>query len=182
MSIGVLLAACDKSEPETGPVTAKPKPAVKAPSLGDKFVAAVSHGKSADAIGVHFALGATPQSGQDLPVAIAIVPNVEFSAVRAHFDAQEGITLISGGELAPQTKAGPGKNIEHQLVLRPTVEGVFMVSATLETEGADGSVSRVFSIPIIVSPPAPDPAPDPAPAVPAPVPADPAPAPAPSSG
>jgi hypothetical protein len=40
-----------------------------------------------------------------------------------------------------------------------------MVTATVETEGADGTVSRVFSIPVIVEPPpgaaAPAPAPEP---------------------
>jgi len=164
----VLLTACGSSEPDPAATSAVPKPAVpKNPKLGDKYVAAVSHSKSADALGVHFSLGAIPQAGQVLPIDIAIVPNLKFAAVRAHFYVQEGITLISGDTLEPQSNVEPGKQIGHPLVLKPTAEGVFMISVTVETEGADGSVSRVFSIPIIVSaPPAEAPA----------VPADPAPA------
>jgi hypothetical protein len=55
--------------------------------------------------------------------------------------------------------------LKHQLVLLPTKEGVFMISATLETESpTEGTISRVFSLPMVVAaaeanPPAPTPAP-----------------------
>ena len=43
------------------------------------------------------------------------------------------------------------KPLTHQLVLLPAKEGMFMVTATVETEGEEGNVSRIFSIPVIVA-------------------------------
>jgi hypothetical protein len=37
-------------------------------------------------------------------------------------------------------------------VLLAAREGVFMVTVVVETEGADGTVTRIFSIPVIVAP------------------------------
>ena len=34
----------------------------------------------------------------------------------------------------------------------PARAGVFVITASIETEGAEGMVSRVFSIPVIVAP------------------------------
>jgi hypothetical protein len=52
-------------------------------------------------------------------------------------------------------------------VLLPTKEGVFMVTSVVETDGADGNITRIFSIPVIVAAdatPAPADAPAPPPA------------------
>jgi hypothetical protein len=42
--------------------------------------------------------------------------------------------------------------LKHKLVLQPTQEGVFLVTAAVDTEGADGVVTRIYSIPVIVHP------------------------------
>ena len=104
---------------------------------------------------MHFVLRSSPTVSQALPVDIAIVPHQAFTAVRAHFDSRDGLVVATGNELATKTDPKPEKPIEHQLVLMPGKDGVFMVSAVVETEGLDGTVSRVFSIPVIVAPPAP---------------------------
>jgi hypothetical protein len=42
--------------------------------------------------------------------------------------------------------------LKHELTLLPDKEGMFMVTTIIDTEGEEGSVTRVFSIPVIVGP------------------------------
>jgi len=155
-----LLSACGESPDENAPppvATAKPK-APKASGVGENMVAAVSSGQSAAAIGVHFSLTKLPTTNEGLPIDIAIVPHRDFSSVAVHFFSQDGLTLISGDSLGPLTDVTPEKTIKHQLVLMPVRDGVYMINASVETIGSDGTVSRIFSIPVVVAPPAPKPA------------------------
>jgi hypothetical protein len=92
------------------------------------------------------------------------------TALNAHFEARDGLALAIGNELERQADPVAEKVIKHQLILLPGKEGVFMVTAVVETESGDGTVSRIFSIPVIVGPapaaaagaPAPAPATNPA--------------------
>src|SRR5262245_3024056 len=150
----LLLVACDDAPSETAtPADTGPKPVkAAAGALPPEFVAAVSAGGNSSVVSVHFALRSTPTVNAALPVDIAIVPHQSFAALRAHFDSREGLAVATGNELG--TKADPSmeKPIRHELVLMPAKDGVFMVSAIVETEGSDGTISRVFSIPVIVAP------------------------------
>jgi len=150
-----LLAACDTSG--SGPdasKTASSKPKLpKKPSMAEEMVAAVSTSRSASVIGVYFSLGKTPTVNQALPVDIVLVPHQKLARVVGHFDGQEGITVVSGDAMEPKTDVDAESTLKHQLVLMPTAEGVFMIIASVETEGAEGTISRVFSIPIIVAAP-----------------------------
>ncbi len=149
-----LLAACDKSGSESD-VSKTPsnqhKPS-KPAKLTDQMVAAVSTSRSATVIGVYFSLDKTPTVHQALPVDIVLVPHQKLARVVGHFDGQEGVTVVSGEVLEAKTDVEAESNLKHQLVLMPTAEGVFMIIASVETEGAEGTVSRIFSIPVIVSP------------------------------
>jgi hypothetical protein len=149
-----LLAACDRSGSEqdvTKTSSSKTKP-TKTPKVADQMVAAVSTSRSATVIGVYFSLDKTPTVHQALPVQIVLVPHQKLARVVGHFDGQEGIAVVSGDAMEPKTDVEPETTLKHQLVLMPTAEGVYMISASVETEGAEGSVSRVFSIPVIVGP------------------------------
>ena len=153
----VLLAGCDNSSENAPPppsanttTPAVPKPA-KA-KLADHMVAAVSQGKAAAAVGVHFMLGSAPRVNQDLPVEIAIVPHEKFTSLKLVLQGQEGIAVVSGDSFGPKKDVEPEKTFSHELVLHPTAEGVFTVGATVETEGSDGVVSRDYAIPVIVAP------------------------------
>ena len=168
ISCCALLAACGEPSgpevPKDGAATTRKPP--KAPSVVDDMVAAVSASKSAAAVGVYFSLGNTPTVKTALPVKIAVLPHRQFNSLRAYFSAQDGLTVISGDQLPLITTVPVEKPIEHQLVVMPVRPGVYMITATLETDGDDGSVSRIFSIPVIATPaePAPKPtAPPPAP-------------------
>ena len=151
-----LLAGCGNSsenEASTGdaaaPAATKQPPKAK---LADQMVAAVSQGRAATAVGVHFPLGSAPAVNQDLPVEIAIVPHEKFVSLRMNLEGQEGINIVSGDAFGPQSNIEPEKTFTHQVLLRPTAEGVFTVGAIVETEGSEGQVSRVYSIPVIVAP------------------------------
>jgi hypothetical protein len=148
-----MLAACDDApstpqtaQPAAGANVATPKLA----HLSTEMVAAVSAGKTATALGVHFALGAVPTVGKALPVKIAIVPHRDFGSLRAHFETHDGLELTSGENFGPVTSADSEAALQHDLVLLPGKEGVFMVTISVDTDGEDGNFTRVFTIPVIV--------------------------------
>jgi hypothetical protein len=156
---GFLLAACGDSPPEEAAAAPAATTArtPKVAGLSPDMVAAVSAGRSATVISVHFALGKPPVIGQALPVDIAIVPHQDFSSVQAHFDGVDGLAVTVGTAMEPVTDVKTESILKHQLVLLPTREGVFMISATVET------ISRVFSLPMVVAAAeTPEPAPTPA--------------------
>jgi hypothetical protein len=152
---GLLLAACGDSPSDAQVAeSAKSRKAPAATGLPPDMVAAVSAGRSSSVIGVHFALGKSPIVGQALPVDIAIVPHQEFTSVRAQFTGVDGLAVTVGNTMEPVADVKLESILKHQLVLLPSKEGVFMISAALETESAaEGSVTRVFSLPMVVSTP-----------------------------
>lgn len=174
LSAGLLLAGCGDPPPEAKPAAASDKPA--GPKLADpgaNMVAAVPAGKSSKYIGVHFSLGNSPTVNQALPIDIAVIPHENYSSLRGRFEVQDGLTLMSGDALALTKDAKAEVPLKHQIVLMPARAGVYMITASIETEGEEGMVSRVFSIPVIVSAVAPPagPAPPAAPSAPTETPA-----------
>jgi hypothetical protein len=137
------------------------------------MVAAVSAGKASNVIGVHFALRAAPAVNTALPVDVVILPHRDLGSLRVTFDGQDGLAVVSGNIFGPQTDVKTETPLKHQLVLQPTAEGIFTVSAAVETDDSDGNILRIFSIPVIVSGAAAA-APAPAPATPSAPPAEPA--------
>jgi len=149
-----VLVACDDAPPEpqgSAPVVTKADPPPKLAKIPKEMVAAVSAGKSSDVISVHFALRAPPTVNQALPVDVVIVPHREFSSLIVHFDGQEGLATTSGDSFGPRTDIESETPISHQLVLLPTKEGMFMVTSVVDTDSSEGNITRVFSIPVIVS-------------------------------
>jgi len=154
---GLLLAGCgDGSSPDAaGHAAGSTQPTKPASQVPPEMVAAVSSARNSNVVSVHFVLNGTPTVSKALPVDIAIVPHVPVSALIAHFEAHDGLALATGNVLERQSEPKPEALIKHQLVLLPSKEGVFMVTAVVETESTEGTVSRIFSIPVIVGAPAP---------------------------
>lgn len=147
------LAACDDApEPQEPAAAAKKDAPQKAPNIASDMVAAVSAGKASSVISVHFALRAPPSVNTPLPVEVSIVPHSDFSSVIVHFSGQEGLAAATGGAFGPKTDVKSENPLSHQLVLLPTQEGMFVITAAVETEGAEGNVTRIFSIPVVVAP------------------------------
>jgi hypothetical protein len=154
-AVGFLVAGCGDGAPAEGAAPAKPPsaPTIPVSPLPPEMVAAVASTRNNHVVSVHFALKGTPTLGKPLPVDIAIVPHVPVLALTVHFEARDGIALATGNVLERLAEPRPETAIKHQLILLPDKEGVFMVAAIVETETTDGSVSRVFSIPVIVGAP-----------------------------
>ena len=150
-----VLAGCGDAPSENSQVAPEPAKGAAAPKLAklsSQMVSAVSSGKAASVISVHFVLGAPPTVGKPLPVNIAIVPHRKFLSVRAHFETHDGLTVTAGDVYGPKDAVDSETALEHELMLSPEKEGVFMVTTIVDTEGDEGSITRIFSIPVIVSP------------------------------
>jgi hypothetical protein len=145
-------SAPDPANPANPANPGTAKTSARKSSVVENMVAAVSAGKSATAVGVHFSLGDAPSVGKALSMDIVVLPHVEFSSLRARIESQSGLTLISGDNIAPMSGVDAEKAIRHKVVLMPESEGVYMITVSLETEGSEGTVSRIFSIPVIVTP------------------------------
>ena len=113
---------------------------------------AVSSTKNINVVSVHFVLNGAPTVNKALPVDIAIVPHKSVSSLIVHFEARDGLAVAAGNVVERSTDPTPEKIIKHQLVLMTGREGVFMVTAIVETESSEGTISRIFSIPVIVAP------------------------------
>jgi hypothetical protein len=112
----------------------------------------VAAGKSSTAISVHFALASPPTVATPLPVRIAIVPHEPFATVSVHFESHDGLTMPEGENFGPVNDVSPEKPLSHQLMLLPAKEGMFMVTAMVDTLSDEGNVVRIFSIPVVVGP------------------------------
>jgi hypothetical protein len=149
-----LVQACDESPPERekSPAASAARPRTDRDSpVPPEMVAAVSASRSSLIIGVHFALGAQPAVGKPLPVDIAVLPHQPFASVKAHFDGPDGLKVTSGREMPAQIAVDAGKLLSHKLVLEPSRDGLHMVTAAVETESEEGTITRIYSIPVIVA-------------------------------
>ena len=102
---------------------------------------------------MHFALQASPSVGKPLPVEIAIVAHQPFASIHALFESPDAIPMSTGHRFEQQKDVKAETVLSHKLLLQPSEEGVFLVTAAVETEGDEGSVTRIYSIPIIVHAP-----------------------------
>jgi hypothetical protein len=148
-----LVAACGDApeSTEAGPATSTGNAKPRKDSLPPGMVAAVTSGDRAGSISVHFELKAPPAIGMSLPVEVAIVPQRKFTSVHATFLAPDGLQLSEGQQLAPRRDVAAGQVISHRLVVQPTSEGIFLISVGVESEGDEGNLTRIYSIPVIVN-------------------------------
>jgi len=149
----LVLSGCGSSD--SGPVAHHGKkkaasidPASRSP--GD-MVAAVSPSKAGPPVTLKFELRQSPQVGQPVDIDIAILPEGSpIDRVYGKFQTGEDLGLIAGGELEAVEKPAPGTIIRHVLQVLPKQDGIFTVSATVAVDIADSSITRTFSIPMVV--------------------------------
>lgn len=153
--VAVALCACGDppAEPSSSQSGAARADGQKGEALPPQMVSAVSASKSALVVGVHFALEGQPQVGKPLSVDIAIVPHRPFATLTARFDGQEGLTVSSGVNMPASRDLKTEQILKHKIELLPDREGLFMVTASVDTESDEGNITRVYSIPVIVSGP-----------------------------
>lgn len=163
----VFLPACDEAPPPAKPsagAAGPAKPASPSAQVPANMVAAVSASKTSSLIGMHFALESAPAVGKPLAVNLAIVPHQDFAALRVLFETPESVILATGERFEAPADIKAESLFSHKVVVQPTQEGVYLITAAVETESGEGTVTRLYSIPVIVYGATADRAPDTAPA------------------
>jgi hypothetical protein len=117
----------------------------------EDMVAAVSAGKGGPPVGLKFELRASPQAGQPLELDFAILPDAQsIERINARFQGSDGLDLVDGGDLAAVDKPAQGSIIRHVVRVLPKQDGIFTVTAAVSVDLASDSITRTFTIPIIV--------------------------------
>jgi len=115
------------------------------------MVAAVSVGKGGPPVSLKFELRSTPQAGQPVDLDLAVLPDAPaIERIDGRIDGNENLTLVEGGDLAPVEKPAQGSVIRHVVRLLPKQDGIFTVTAAVTVTLPDYSITRTFTIPVVV--------------------------------
>jgi hypothetical protein len=115
------------------------------------MVAAVSVGKGGPPVGLKFELRSTPQAGQPVYLDLAVLPDApEIERIDGRIDGNENLTIVDGSDLALVEKPAQGSVIRHVVRLLPKQDGIFTVTAAVTVTLANDSITRIFTIPVIV--------------------------------
>ncbi len=158
MSIALVLtlAGCGSSSQSDPSAHGKKKLHVAAPTdpsarSPTDMVAAVSVAKSGPPVSLKFELREPPQVGQPLDLDLVILADAPaISRIYAKFNSGEGLDLLDGGQLEQVDKPAAGAVIRHVVRVLPKQNGIFTVSATVSVDLGNDSLTRVYSIPVIV--------------------------------
>ena len=151
------LAGCGSGSDSAAKVDAKGKKSQahraldpSARSLAD-MVAGVTPAKGGPPVELKFELRQLPQVGQPLDVDIAVVPDApQIDRIYAKFQGSPGLDVVEGAELASIDKPAAGSVVRHVVRVLPKEDGIFTVSATVSVELTNDSITRSYSIPVIV--------------------------------
>ncbi len=115
------------------------------------MVAAVSVAKSGPPVSLKFELREPPQVGKPLDVDLVILADAPaINRISAKFNSGEGLELLDGGQLEQVDKPAAGAEIRHVVRVVPRQDGIFTVSAAVSVDVGSDSLTRVYSIPVIV--------------------------------
>ena len=144
------LHACGGSG--NGPATAVTTVRVYAGGGGDDMVEAVGSNRDAAVLGLKFALGGRPAAGQPLTVTVRFTPHADLAHILARLHVDNEIELRNGAELPMLDHPVRDVAVDESFVVTPRHAGVYTLSVTVTSDGDAASVSRTFSIPLIVGP------------------------------
>jgi hypothetical protein len=160
VALVLILTGCGSSSSQSGSGPEKKKvthvavhfdPSARSP---DDMVAAVSTGKGGPPVGLKFELRDLPEVGQPLDVDIVLLPDApSITRIFGKFQAGDGLELVNGDELSQMDKPAAGSVIRHVIRVLPQKDGIFTVSAMISVDLGNDSLTRVFSIPVIVGDP-----------------------------
>jgi hypothetical protein len=155
--LGLTLGGCGSSSSQPGAGSTSKKKVMHAQTLDpgsrapDDMVAAVSAGKPGPPIALKFEVRETPKAGEALDVDIAVLPDAPaINRIYGRFQTGDGLELVEGGQLGQVDKPAAGSIIRHVVRVLPKQDGIYALTATLSVDQGDDSLSRVFSIPVIV--------------------------------
>jgi hypothetical protein len=154
LGLALTLAGCgSKSETAPKPKAAAPvrKAATPADSLSPNLVGAVTTTKNgAGMLQVKFELAARPEVGDPVDVDLVIVPQADnIDRITGTVQADEGVEVVSGGDISTTDKLLFGTPIHHALKVRAKRDGIFTLSAALSIESGGQTLAPVYSMPLI---------------------------------
>jgi hypothetical protein len=151
----LLLVACGGSMPHPGSraiarAKAHASTLKAAPTTDPDLVAAVSTGHEDSPIEVRFALRQHPQAGVPAQLDVVLLPSAGIDRIFASFHGEEGIAVQSGAQLPALDRPEAGVPIAHPLTVVAPGDGIYYVAAVVLTDSGADSVTRSFTIPVIV--------------------------------
>ena len=116
------------------------------------MVSAVASNKpSTVPLQVKFELRDRPDVGQPVELDLAIVPmSASVDRVSGKVEAEDGIELLEGSEIAAAERPVEGVPIHHHLKVVPKREGIYTVRALLTVDASGVPSSDAYSMPLIV--------------------------------
>jgi hypothetical protein len=151
-----MLAGCGSGKSPIGPMMAGrhpppvKKPLARGPTPPTDMVSAVGDGKPGAArVSVRFELKTRPQLGQPLDLNLVILPSAAIDRVYGKVEADDGLELVSGADIAPTERPVEDVPISHSIRVVPQREGVLTLRAVISADSGGQPSSQTFSIPLI---------------------------------
>ena len=117
----------------------------------EDMVAAVSAGKGGPPVGLRFEVRSNPEPGQPVDIDLAILPNAAaIERIEGKVQGGENVSVVEGGDIPTVEKPAQGTVIRHVVRLLPKQDGIFTVTAALNVDLGTDSITRIFTIPLIV--------------------------------
>jgi hypothetical protein len=155
LALAVSLAACGSGkEGGSGASSHVAKKAVSpAEQLARSLVSGVTQTKPGSAplpVQVKFALQAKPEPAQPLDVTISIVPTAgNLDRVFGKVEGEEGLELVSSGELEGADRPVENTPIERTVKVLPKQDGIYTLTATVSVDMGGSISSQTYVFPVI---------------------------------
>ncbi|HMD59403.1 MAG TPA: hypothetical protein VKG66_06415 [Steroidobacteraceae bacterium] len=154
-ALAAVLSACGGSGKPAAPQVAGPaKPAVTAtaadPDDAD-MVSAVSSANSTTPLALKFRIGEQPRNGEPVHVELAVVPDpaVDIDALHIAMQVSDGLKLDSPPQVS-YAEPARGRNQHFEALVHASKAGVLSLYITILVDTADASITRNYTVPLIV--------------------------------
>jgi hypothetical protein len=139
-------------QPKPAPRVAAPPPVRKGPSAAELtagMVEAAIQGKPQVPVLLKFDLAQRPIVGQTLDINLAVVPQIDASAVQIQVVGGDGLSVAAGTNQIDLPAVEAGQVYRQTVKVSPTAEGVLLLNLTLSLKHDEITESQAFSIPLI---------------------------------
>ena len=156
LSLVTILGGCSQSANNAGPGGSSFK--ASAPKAKDKgvdpdMVSAVNlAGSSTTLISVKFKLGSRPSVTTPLQVTLQLIPALDKQIDRLQLSIQPGEgLLLQSDRMIELTDLQPGTPVQESVTVVPQQNGLLNLNATVLVNVDEQSITRTYSIPLIVA-------------------------------
>jgi len=156
LTAGALLGGCGRGADSGQTVrghTTRLGAAAAAPSTDADLVSAVSSAGATGLVSLKFRMPQPPQVGQPLRIELVVMqqPGLDIDSLLVSIQAGDGLAVESDHSFEFQSPAA-GATQRVAVTVRAGQAGLLNLGATVLIDTANASVTRSFSIPLIVAP------------------------------